>query len=108
VLIVATRVDADTTAIDLILRAVAADWGAHATVADAAGTGIGAGSAVCGIRGEIAAAVDRAAILDPYRAVGALTDTTPALDGHELTFANLAARSTIVHIGQKIHAGARA
>jgi hypothetical protein len=57
---------------------------------------------VSGIGGEVAAAVDSAAILDPDRAVRALADAAPALDGNKLTLANLAARATVVHIGLEI------
>jgi len=60
------------------------------------------------IGGEVSAAVDRAAILDPYRAVRALADSAPALDGNEAALANLAARPTVVHIGLEIDADSSA
>jgi len=57
-----------------------------------------------GIRREVATTIDRAAVLDPDRAGGALADAAPALDGDEATLANLAARSTVVQIGLEIDA----
>jgi hypothetical protein len=63
---------------------------------------------VGGVGGEIAAAVDRAAILDSYRAVRALADAAAALDRNKLTLANLAAGSAVVHIGLKIDASTAA
>jgi hypothetical protein len=56
------------------------------------------------IGGEVTAAVLDAAILDTDRAVRALADSAPALDRNETALANLAARSTIVHIGLEIDA----
>jgi hypothetical protein len=61
-----------------------------------------------GIGGEVAAAVDSAAVLHPDRAVCPLADATPAFDGNELTLANLATRSTVVHVGLEIDADAAA
>jgi hypothetical protein len=106
VAVVAAGIDADTAAVGLTFGAATTIRGANAAAANAAGTGITAGPAVCGIRGEIAAAVDRAAKLDPDRAVRPLADAAAALDRHELTLANLATRTTVVHIGLKIDAGA--
>jgi len=57
---------------------------------------------VSGIGGEIAAAIDSAAKGDTDRAVRALADSAPALDGNELTLAYLAAGATVVHIGLEI------
>jgi len=57
-----------------------------------------------GIGREVATTIDRAAVLDPDRAGGALADAAPALDGDEATLANLAARSTVVQIGLEIDA----
>ena len=102
--IVATGIDADAVAFGLTLRAATAAHGADATAADTAGAGIGAGSAVRGIGGEVAAAVDSAAILDTDGAVGALADSAAALDGNELTLADFAARPTVVHIRLEIDA----
>ena len=100
--VVAARIDADTVAVGLTLRAATAARGANATAADTAGAGVLAGAAVSGIGGEVAAAVDGAAILDTDRAVRALADSAAALDGNELALANLAARATVVHIGLEI------
>jgi hypothetical protein len=102
VAVVAAGIDADTSAVGLTFGAAATARGANATAADATGTGVLAGPAVRGIGAEIAAAVDRSAVLNPDRAVRALADSAPTLDGNELTFANLAARATVVHIGLEI------
>jgi hypothetical protein len=96
-LIVAARVDADATAVSLTLRATTVR-GANTSSANATGARLLTAAAMFGIGGEVTAAVDGAAILDPYRAVRALADTAPALDGNELTLAHLAARSTVIHI----------
>jgi hypothetical protein len=101
--VIAARIDADTAAVGLTLRAATAR-GANATAANTAGAGVLAGPAVFRIGGEVAAAVDSAAILDTDRAVRALADPAPALDGDEFTLANLAARPTVVHVGLEIDA----
>jgi hypothetical protein len=59
---------------------------------------------VSGIGGEIAAAIDSAAKGDTDRAVRALADSAPALDGNEFTLAYLAAGATVVHVGLEIDA----
>ncbi|MDF3043701.1 MAG: hypothetical protein K0Q71_6407, partial [Thermomicrobiales bacterium] len=97
--VVAAGIDADAAAVGLTFGAATTARGANATAANTAGAGVLAGAAVCGIGGEIAAAVDRSAVLNPDRAVRALADSAPTLDGNELTFSNLAARATVVHIG---------
>ncbi len=102
--VVAARIDADTAAVGLTLCAATAARGANATAANTAGAGVLAGAAVFGIGGEVAAAIDSAAIRDTDRAVRALADSAPALDGNELALANLAAGATVVHIGLEIDA----
>jgi len=102
VAVVAARIDADTAAVGLTVRAATTVRGANATVANTADAGVLTGPAMPRIGAEIAAAVDRAAILDPDRAVRALADSAPTLHGNELTLANLAARATVVHIGLEI------
>ena len=104
-LVVAARIDADTTAVGLTLRA-AATRGAYATAANTAGTGLLARPAMFGIGGEVAAAVDGAAIRHTDGAIRTLADSAPALDGNEITLANLAARPTVVQVGLEIDAGA--
>jgi hypothetical protein len=100
--VVAAGIDADTAAVGLTVRAATTVRGANAAGANTAGTGVLAGPAVPRIGAEIAAAVDSAAVLDPNRAVRALADSAPTLDGNELTLAHLAARATVVHIGLEI------
>ena len=107
-LIVAAGIDADTVAFGLALRAATAARDTNATIADATGAGVLTGSAMFGIGGEVAAAVSDAAILHTDRAVRALADAAPALDGNEATLANLATRATVAHIGLEIDAGAGA
>jgi len=102
--VVAAGIDADTVAFGLTLRAATPTGGANATAADTAGAGIRAGSAVFRIGGEVAATIRDTAILDADRTVRALAHSAPALDGNESTLANLAARSTVVHIGLEIDA----
>jgi hypothetical protein len=102
--VVAARIDADTATVGLTLRAAIAARGAYATAANTTGAGMIAGSAMSGIGGEVAAAVDDAAILNTDRAVRALADAAPALDGNEAAFANLAAIPTVIHIGLEIDA----
>ena len=60
-LVVAARIDADTTTVGLTLRA-ATTRGANATAANTAGTGVLARPAMFWIGGKVAAAVDSAAI----------------------------------------------
>jgi hypothetical protein len=100
--VVAAGIDADTSAVGLTFGAATTARGAYATAADATGTGGLAGPAMSRIGAEIAATIDRAAIRNTNRAVRALADSAPTLDGNELTFANLAARSTVVHIRLEI------
>ncbi|HEX5992125.1 MAG TPA: hypothetical protein VFY70_06110 [Thermomicrobiales bacterium] len=102
-LIVTAGVDADAAAVSLTRRATIAR-SANASSANAAGTRLLTAAAMCGIRGEVAAAVDRAAVLDPYRAVCPLADSAPALDRDEVALAHLAARPAIVHIRLEIDA----
>ena len=104
--IVAARIDAHTAAVGLGFAAATAAPGANATAADSAGARVLARAAVFGIRGEIAAAVDGAAICHTDWAVRALAHAAPAFDGNESTLADLAARPTVVQIGQQIDAGA--
>jgi hypothetical protein len=99
--VVAARIDADTVAVGLTLRAASAR-SANATAANTAGAGVLTGAAVFGIGGEVAAAVDGAAKGDTNRAVCALADSAAALDGNELTLTNLAAGATVVHIRLEI------
>jgi hypothetical protein len=106
-LVVAARVDADAAAVSLT-RGAAATRGAHTAAANTAGAGLLTASAVFGIRGEVAAAVDSAAILHTDGAVCALADPTPALDRNKPAFAHLAARPTVVQIGLDIDADASA
>jgi hypothetical protein len=105
--VVAAGIDADTAAVGLTLRAAAAIC-ANATAANTTGAGVLAGPAVSGIGGEVATAVDGAAIRDTDRAVRALADSTPALDGNEIALAYLAAGATVVHIGLEIDTDAAA
>ena len=103
--VVAARIDADAAAVGLTLGAqppppVAQTPPPQTPLAQA----FCAGAAVLRIGGEIAAAVDRAAIRHTDRAVRALADSAAALDGDELTLADLAARPTVVHIGLEIDA----
>jgi hypothetical protein len=106
--VVAARIDADAATIALPLRAAIATGGANTTAANSAGTGLLTTSAVFGIGGEVAAAVDSTAILHTDRAVRPLADAAPALDGNEATLANLATRPTVVQIGLQIEAAAAA
>jgi hypothetical protein len=97
--IVAARIDADAAAIGLTLRAARATRGANTTVANTAGTGLLTAAAVFGIRGEVAAAVSNAAILNTDGAVGPLADAAPALDRDQTALADLTAGPTVVQIG---------
>jgi hypothetical protein len=108
VAVVAARIDADTAAVALTLTAAITTRSADATAADAADAGLLTGSAVFGIGGEVAAAVDSAAILHADGAVCALADPAPAFDRDESALAQLAARSTVVQIGLEIDADASA
>ena len=107
-LIVAAGIDANTAAVGLTLCAATAVRSTNAGAADTAGTGVLTGAAMCGIGGEVAAAVDGTAILDPYGAVRPLADSAPALDRDEVALAHLAARPAIVHVRLEIDAGTAA
>jgi hypothetical protein len=106
--IVAARIDADAAAIGLALRAGRATLGANTIIANSAGTGLLTAAAVLGIGGEVAAAVDRAAILHTDGAVRPLADATPAFDRDQTALADLATGPTVVQIGLKIDADAAA
>jgi hypothetical protein len=106
--IVTARINADAATIGLTLAAGVSTRVANATAADAAGAGLLTGSAVFGIGGEVAAAIDSAAILHTDGAVCALADSAPALDRDEIAFAHLAARPAVAQIGLEIDAGAGA
>jgi hypothetical protein len=105
-LVVAARVDADSAAVSLTRGAATATRGTNAAAADAAGARLLTDSTVMRIRGEVAAAVDSAAILDTDRAVCTLADAVSAFDWNEATLAHLAARPTVIEIGLEIDAGA--
>jgi hypothetical protein len=62
---------------------------------------------VRGVRGEIATAIDRTAVLDTDRTVCAHTLATATLDRDETAFANRAARAAVGQVGLQIDAGAR-
>jgi len=102
--IVAARIDADTVTFGLPLRAATATGAADAATTNTTSTWILAGTTVSGIRGEVAATVDSAAVLHTDGAGCTLADSAPALDGNETALADLAACPTVVQIGLEIDA----
>jgi hypothetical protein len=106
--IVAARIDADTVTFGLTLRTASAAGAANAATTNTTSTWILAGTAMSGIRGEVPATVDSAAVLHTNGAVCTLADSAPTLDGNETALADLAAGPAVVHVGLQIDAGAGA
>jgi hypothetical protein len=106
--IVAARIDADTVTFGLTLRTATAAGAADAATTNTTSTWILAGTAMSGIRGEVPATVDSAAVLHTNGAVCTLADSAPTLDGNETALADLAAGPAVVHVGLQIDAGAGA
>jgi hypothetical protein len=102
--IVAARIDADTVTFGLTLRTASAG-AADAATTNTTSTWILTGTAMSGIRGEVTATVDSAAVLHTNGAVCTLADSAPALDGNETALADLAAGPAVVHVGLQIDAG---
>jgi hypothetical protein len=102
--VVAAGIDADAAAVGLA-RQAAATWTADAAAADSTCARIGTGSAVIRIGGEVAAEVDRAAVLESDRAIGADALAITAVDGHQIAGTDLATDATVFEIGLQVDTG---
>jgi hypothetical protein len=104
VVVVAARIDAESSTVGLASRA-SAPWTADSATAHAGRARVPTGSAVLWIGGEIPTEVNRAAVLEPDRTIGADAFASAAIDGHQIAFTDLATGSAVFQIGLKVDAG---
>lgn len=106
-LVVAAGGDAFAVALDLAFGAGAPRRDAGAARADTAGARVAAGAAVGRVGGQIAAAVDRAAVFDTDRAARPDALAATALHRDEAALADGSAGSAVVQIRLHIDAVAQ-